>query len=396
MTPRARSRKKKDYPENLYSQTKGSREYFFYRHPITRQQTNWGAVDKKKAFAAARALNAKFFESEDLIQKVSLEAQGLSKGATFAHVIDKYRTEQIPKLKDAKGTIKNKQYRLNRIERDLGKHVMQTYTLRELAEYMDESFARDAYKKHRQTLIDLYAFARTKGLYTHRDNPAEALQASKLDDEKDRQRLDLAGFKAVYDFAETPQWMKDAMDLAIITLQGRNEIVKARFDDVKDGHIHFIRQKTEGKTEKAFIRLPVTPKLEEIIKRCRARDQFVSPFLIARKPERMVRGHLSSREHWTQILPPYLTKAFQSLRDATGHFDHLQPEERPTFHEIRALGGDLYLEQGYSKEYVNMLYGHTKLETTEIYLKGHGRINWSLCSAELDYDKAFSESIVRK
>lgn len=390
MVPRSRSKKYKDYPDNLYSQNKGGKEYFFYRHPISGNRTHWGAIDKKRAFAAARQLNGRLFQAEDIVSKVELSEQGIGlKNGTFEYVIDRYESEILPASELKPGSIKARGYQLNRIKKDLGSEVMQNFPLYKLAEYLDTNFAKNPYVKHRQCLIDLYRFAKTKGIYTHRDNPAEETQTSKNDQKKKRQRLIVEGFKAVHSFKDTPQYLRDAMDLSLITLQGRFEIVSVKFTDEVDGHLHFIREKTKDQTEKAFIRIPVTEKLSELITRCRMRDDYVSPFLISRKPARRLRSDLEAKEHWTQILPDYFGKQFAFYRDACGYFDHIPKDERPTFHEIRALGGDLYVEQGYSKEYVSALMGHTKIATTEIYLKGHGRINWSTCDAELDYEKVF-------
>lgn len=55
--------------------------------------------------------------------------------------------------------------------------------------------------------------------------------------------------------------------------------------------------------------------------------------------------------------------------------------QRPTFHEIRTLGDSLYLEQGFSKEYVNLLMGHTSQKMTDEYTDQHQ--NWTECSAKL-------------
>ena len=46
-------------------------------------------------------------------------------------------------------------------------------------------------------------------------------------------------------------------------------------------------------------------------------------------------------------------------------------EERPTFHEIRALGSWLYEQQKFSTDYVQLLMGHATAEMTERYQDGH-------------------------
>lgn len=389
MAPRNRSPKYRDYPDNLYSQTKNGREYFFYIHPVSKNRTAWGAIEKKRAFGLARQLNNRLFEADDLVAKVELREMGLISGnGTFSKVIQRYKTEALPSLHLKPGTLRAKEYQLNRIDKDLGSEVMQTYPLYKLAEYLDTNFYKNPYVKHRQCLIELYKFAKTKGIYTHKDNPAEETRVSKNDQTKVRARLDIEGFKAIYEYEGTPQFIRDAMDLSLVTLQGRHEIVSAKFTDESEGHFHFIREKTRGFTERAFIRLPVTSTLSNLISRCRVRDSFLSPFLISRAPERRARTELATKEHWTQVTPDYFSKQFAKCRDACGHFKDVPKSQRPTFHEIRALGGERYLHQGYSKEYISALMGHTTIKTTDIYLTGHGRVEWSECAADLDYQEA--------
>lgn len=46
--------------------------------------------------------------------------------------------------------------------------------------------------------------------------------------------------------------------------------------------------------------------------------------------------------------------------------------ERPTFHEIRALGAWLYEQQGFEQEYIQSLMGHADVKPTENFQAGHG------------------------
>ena len=215
-----------------------------------------------------------------------------------------------------------------------------------------------------------------KLFYVTAPNPTEQSNGKKK-----RQRLSLEGYKAVYEIA--PDWLQDAMEFALITLQARHETANARFDDEKDGFFHIIREKTKEKTERAYIRFPVEGAFKELLTRCRARP-IASPFLIAKSPDRRNRKQMEAKEHWAQVLPDYLGKGFQKYRDQCGFFEGMEMDVRPTFHEIRSLGGDTYIENGYSKEYVNLLYGHTTIQMTEEYLKGH-EVKWSNCEAGLNF-----------
>ncbi|MFT4906312.1 MAG: integrase [Oleispira sp.] len=55
------------------------------------------------------------------------------------------------------------------------------------------------------------------------------------------------------------------------------------------------------------------------------------------------------------------------MRDSIPEIKDMPAAQRPTFYEIRALSGSLYLEQGFSKEYVNLLMGHTSQKMTDEY-----------------------------
>ncbi|WP_345891488.1 tyrosine-type recombinase/integrase [Pseudomonas chlororaphis] len=60
-----------------------------------------------------------------------------------------------------------------------------------------------------------------------------------------------------------------------------------------------------------------------------------------------------------------------SNRDAAHAYDHIPAGERPTFHEIRALGAWLYEQQKFPQEYIQALMGHADEKMTKHYQKGH-------------------------
>ncbi|MCU1782866.1 hypothetical protein NTD80_08855 [Pseudomonas sp. 13B_2.1_Bac1] len=67
--------------------------------------------------------------------------------------------------------------------------------------------------------------------------------------------------------------------------------------------------------------------------------------MIHYKPKARRREQIDAKDHWTSVTPDYLTKAFSKARDAAHAYDHVPAGERPTFHEIRALGAWLYEQQ---------------------------------------------------
>ena len=228
MTPRKRLTKNKDLPPNLGYDLKGGIIYYYYRHPNTKVKTYWGKVTRKKAIAAANILNARFAEASDLIGSVTTLKSG-NKGSehTFKFILERFQRDHLPtqKLKDK--TLNSKKSRIKRLSKDIGHKNIELFSIKELAEYLDNSFTNDPYIRMRSLLIELYNFAKRKGLYIGQDNPAEVTE-KKAGDSKQRSRLTKEGFTAIHDIA--PDWMKDAMDFALITLQARNEVVNAKFD----------------------------------------------------------------------------------------------------------------------------------------------------------------------
>ncbi|OZY48507.1 integrase [Pseudomonas lundensis] len=70
-------------------------------------------------------------------------------------------------------------------------------------------------------------------------------------------------------------------------------------------------------------------------------------------------------------LTNYLSNEFSKARDAAHAYDHISATERPTFHEIRALGAWLYEQQNFPQEYIQVLMGHADAKMTKHYQDGH-------------------------
>ena len=87
------------------------------------------------------------------------------------------------------------------------------------------------------------------------------------------------------------------------------------------------------------------------------------------------------------VTDDFLTKEFAKYRDEAGAYDDMEPEERPSFHDLRALGSHLYEQAGYSEEYIMALTGHATKEMLEAYLEGHKDPVPLLVKAELQIKK---------
>ncbi len=229
-------------------------------------------------------------------------------------------------------------------------------------------------------LKKLFSYAVDESLML--DNPATRKKMRRTD-EKKRQRLSLEHFLAIRNAAFP--WLRTAMDLALQTTHARLEVSRIRYSirEPKNGicgcvwleqpvngiygtlYIH--RQKVQKK-EASHVAIPIGEVLKKIIEE--SRDNVASPYVVHRIPDRNVKR---SKEvaHPTQVAPDYLSRSFSKLRDQLGLSDHLEMEERPTFHEIRALAAHLFDNQGIDPQ---GRMAHSDAKSTKIYTQNH--IDW--------------------
>jgi hypothetical protein len=229
-------------------------------------------------------------------------------------------------------------------------------------------------------LKKLFSYAVDESLML--DNPANRKKMRRTE-EKKRQRLSLGHFMAIRRAAAP--WLRTAMDLALQTTHARLEVSRIRYSihEPKNGvcgcvwleqpengiygtlYIH--RQKVQKK-EASHVAIPIGDELKRIIDD--SRDNVASPYVVHRIPERQVKR---SKEvsHPTQVAPDYLSRAFSAVRDKLGLCNHLTMDERPTFHEIRALAAHLFDKQGIDPQ---GRMAHSDAKSTKIYTQNH--IDW--------------------
>lgn len=364
MAPRKRSPKNRDMPDNLYEAS----GYYRYRHPQTGAYHGMG-TDRAKAIVAANKLNHRLVQPTDLVANVLRQEAG-----SVSQLIDRYVDERQPHEGLAPSTLKLENYRLVALRRDLGHLPTVELSVRACADWLD-GFKGNAYTKHRGTLVKVCKFGLAKGLLD--GNPAEGtLTNPRTAEERKRLPLSKAQFDAIYAIA--PDWMQVAMDLALISLQRRGDLVRARYDHIEGNVWQVIQSKTEKHGHRAFLKITMGEGLQEVIQRSRSIAP-VCPFILHRVPERKKKA--AALDHWAQITPDHLSKMFAQLRDCLPEFQAMSKEQRPGFHTIRGLGGHLYLKAGFSDEYVKQLYGHTTQEMSDEYTDQH--VEWTDVRADL-------------
>ncbi|MEH6446608.1 MAG: hypothetical protein V7784_22145 [Oceanospirillaceae bacterium] len=86
-------------------------------------------------------------------------------------------------------------------------------------------------------------------------------------------------------------------------------------------------------------------------------------------------------KHWTQIKPEMVSRQFKAITDELEIFSNTKEAQRPTFHEIRALGIKLYKDAGIDPQ---QLAGHASEKMTRNYDAGHDEIRWVEVVASLN------------
>ncbi|RZG71846.1 phage integrase Arm DNA-binding domain-containing protein [Acinetobacter sp. WCHAc060025] len=361
---RPRKKGNLDVPTNLY---RGDGKSWRYRHPVTGKFHSMG-IDRQKAFQAARKLNDLLIPEVDLVAKVSGSvAFGEFSENWFLH---KRRKDGKPLSKSTKQTYRIYLTFCQNKWRDLS---MDSITLLMINAHLD-SLTTVPSNQTRSILMEIFDLAVSKGLCP--DNPAQ-LTLRKFP-HKERKRHTVEGLAIIRDAAEP--WMKNAIDLAMLTTQRRIDIINMKWEHIVDGYLHVAQEKTTDDPEDEFevsegagyVRIKIDEELQKVLDQCN--DGIDSPFIIHRVPNRKGRPNIDVvKEHFTQLDKQYITKNFAKLATSTNAYPNYTSKQRPSFHEIRALAIFLHKKAGRSAQ---ALAGHATPKMTEHYESGH-EIIWN-------------------
>lgn len=365
MSPRRRTPKNDGFPPNVkvdrkYKDGKQTAVYFYYEFPDgTREPL---PQDEQAAKEAAAALNQYFASQEaaNFLQTV-LQKRAVKAG-TINDLIDDFEKEFLPGKRYSERTAEEIGYKLGEYRRTWGEMGVTEMTTRILAVWLNQKSA-SSYIKHRGLLQDLFKFAVSQG---YREDSPAALLMEKESDPIDRKPHTQEGYDTIY--KASPDWMKRAMEIAVTSLQRRADLTRLHKDqiDLNRNTITVKQRKTEKYKKPVFIEIEMGERLREAVSSC-LRSGILCPYLLHRKPERISKAKL----HPFAVTDGFLSKEFAKYRDLSGAYEHLKPEERPTWHSLRGFGIHLYQKAGYSNEYIMALSGHASEKMVEYYADGH-------------------------
>lgn len=186
-------------------------------------------------------------------------------------------------------------------------------------------------------------------------NPAINVKPPKVRVQRHRLTLDQWWLILGHAVRHMPPWVCRMLALALITGQRRSDLVKMRFSDVWDGHLHVEQVKTGMR-----LALPLALRLNavdltlgDVIDDCRG---------YAAGTEFMLRKH-----NGEQLGAASLSARFETAREAVIR----APEKGipPSLHECRSLSERLYRAQGIN---TMVLLGHRHQSMTDMYNDDRG------------------------
>ncbi len=388
MSPRRRNPKNRDLPPNLKIQTKpDGRVYFRYVFPDGKSAPL--GSDREAAKAAANALNEKLTAAGSLVDRALANRQARSLEAEnnplLPTLVAEFKIHWLAEKKYSDRSRSEIIYKLNEYERTWPSRAVASFVVRDIAVFLNGK-PNSTYVKHRQLLTDLFAFACHQGY--REDNPAQ-ITLKKDQGEKIRQRHSWEGYQSIH--AISPPWLQRAMDIALRSLQRRSDLTSLgrKQVDLAANTITILQEKTRNYAQPVYIEIEMGPELRASVEAC-MRSELHCPNLIHVRPRRMTPQIRAAKDHPFAVLPGYLSKQFAKYRDQSGAYDHLPPEQRPSFHDLRALGAWLYEKAGYPDEYISLLSGHATEAMLAHYKAGHEKPKPVRVKAGLNLENAGS------
>lgn len=360
-TTRKKANTARELPQNLYEYN----GYYKYRNPITGKTTSFGK-DKKDAIDAAILSNLRLLSEErgvEFVERAIVSEDSQDKSITIAALVERYKNES-EKLASLKiSTFKEEQYRLNRLVKMIGDKKLSKLDVRFIADFLKANFQNNARTKMRGLFVKLCEFAVGNGLM-HENTAQKTLKG--VEKKRARGKMTLKLFNQIYELADP--FLKIAMKISLITLLRRGDISELRYDDIEDGYLYVVINKSETSASPKRLAIEVTDELKAIISQSRL-DGVFSPYIVHRKPTKFYENH--GKDHWSKVNSDYISKSFKKVRNSLPEMKNIAVENRPTFHEIRSLGGYLLTQKGFDKKEISVIMGHSSTTTTDIYLTKH-------------------------
>lgn len=354
MSPRRRSPINAGLPDGL----RVRKGLYSWTNPLDKREKGLGR-DRVKAIQWARAANVEVQRIRGDVSAAEWVRGTPSK--SWGAWMDRYQ-----KILDERESTKATRYH----RKSLGKRARAQWPAQTGITSIDVAMVADAIRQltsvgkqrmaqsYRSYLSDCFDSAIAEGWRT--DNPVDVTRAVRV--KTKRARLTIEHFRAIYDAPETKPWLRNAMALAIVTGQRREDIARAQRRDIRDGCWWCEQHKTANR-----VAIPLSIRLEvfgmslaDVLEQCKSTG-ILSHYLIHQTFARD-RGKPVAIRAFTN----YFTAAVKRLGLDWGD------KSAPTFHELRSLSKRLYDAQGGVD--TKQLLGHKSASASALY--GDARGEW--------------------
>lgn len=352
---------------NIKVVTKGAKRYYYYQMP----DGSLEALVHGNEFAsveAAHALNRALRPSGRVVERILAQPpRPTTRNPLMVEVLDQFEREWLPRQNYAESTLQVRRQKLNSYRAQWPhKRIgdLDTFTV---AQYLRQ-FSAESARHHRNVLEPLFRFAASEGYETKR--PMADIERRKPERRK-RARHTWDGYLAIYE--ASPQWLKNAQDAALYSLQRRGDLVSINIEsqvDIKAKTLRVLQQKSRNYDAPVYLDIAMGDELYRAVM-ASVWSGINCPYLVHRRPLRSTKSEREAKPHPFAVLPDYLSKAYSKVRDKVGCYNHLPKIQRPGFHSIRALGIWLYHRAGYPDDYIMALAGHATQQMKARYIEGH-------------------------
>lgn len=355
MSPRRRHPRNQGLPDGLRVRV----GYYSYVHPLNKTEKGLGR-DRKYAIEWARRANAKAWASRGDVTPEDW-VMGQTNPRTWGAWCDRFEslTAEKPLAKRTQAKYAGMLRRARAAwPAELAADAVDVLMVADVLNALKAEKPAMA-KAYRSYLKELFRACCENGW--RKDNPAEVTAEIKAPSQ--RARLELPRFTAIYNDPRTQQWLRNAMALALVTGQRREDIVNAQRRDIRDGHWWCEQGKTGNR-----VAIPLSIRLEvfgmslaDVLKQCQATN-ILSPHII----HQTVRGGGSKPGAKIRV-----GSVSYKFRDAVARLQaNWGDKTAPTFHEIRSLSSRLYKTQGNVD--TKQLLGHKSDASAALYADARG------------------------
>jgi len=370
MSPRPRKAGNKDLPPHTETNTVNGVTYYRYVMPDGVRHSL--GKDKKEAVEAALTLNAELQRNPSIVNRIIKKqheaAQQNNPIPPFGFVIEQYQKRLLLK-KYAQSTRENQRYMLNEYLSKWADRRANELTVLDIAALLNSKPAH-SYIKHRIMLIDLCAFMTHQG-WASENVASKTMEA--IVPSKQRLRHTLESLIAIRDIS--PDHLKRAIDLALHSVQRRADLVKLKRTAINlpNNTMTVLQEKSRNYTNPVYIEVDMHPELQQAVIACVSSPlAFQCPYLLHYRPQ-LITKQTKQKLHHLAMTEDFLTREFKKYRDLSNVYADLEDSQKPSFHDIRALGIKLITEK-YGQAYAMALAGHADERMWKHYLEGHDEI----------------------